>query len=362
MVEKLQSIRTDTKELVSNLQNQYQEFYKQQDLTNINIDNEFNKLKTSLGDNTTLQVKLQERLKTLEFEAEVNKEEIKLTSSHTSQNETQTKLKELNSPYEDLLYKYEELQKYCKNPKLNKCLSEITNLKKQLSKIKHLRIQDINNEYKLLFQRNSKTKYLFKIENDFNTFQITLKPKNEKCEKIINTLINEFYLMHTQNEHPEYKIILSNISKFRKDTSFIGTSTLDEREGAQYKRINLKIQENHFTHKELEQLYKRIEQLETQQENRGRRSISNDSRRNNSTSSSNSSDSLTRRLFDKVKNSTNRFNECFNNEEEKQDYFKRNKVKNKSQEEFKERLNDLFSRVKPDFSTSSKEEQYYYLS
>ncbi|ORX48720.1 hypothetical protein BCR36DRAFT_371208 [Piromyces finnis] len=149
-------------------------------------------------------IKNQLKIKALELEIEN-----KSSPNNKESAESNNKLIELQEVYEDLLLKYEELQENCKNPKIAKFLKDIAEIKQQLHSLSHLHINDITNEYKFLVQRNPNTECLF--NNDF------------------------------QQLNPETDITLGNISFFREIPSFIGTSTLDERELENNKCLEVKL-------------------------------------------------------------------------------------------------------------------------
>jgi len=85
---------------------------------------------------------------------------------------------------------------------------------------------DLQQEYELLIQGNVKCSALFDIKFDRQTFTTKLQPKNKKCQKIVNSLLNEKYLKNYKQEFQSQEITLSNISQF-KSKSFIGSSTIE---------------------------------------------------------------------------------------------------------------------------------------
>ncbi|ORX44054.1 hypothetical protein BCR36DRAFT_373535 [Piromyces finnis] len=327
MAEKLQATRADSKQAIQKLQEQLITTYhingKNEDQFNKNM----NTFREKLENHAVLQTQLQERIKTLETE---------LINSENNTN-IEAKLTTLRKLYEDLLDKYESLQESTKDECVKQCLREITIIKKKLNEVGHLEIDNIQDEYKHLFHSNSKTKKLFNATINQDTLEVTIQPKNETCRKIINTLINEKYLMDASFNNPTEEISFSNISKFRSK-SFIGHSTLDDREEEQDKRLNKKLeeQENIFN--------KKIEDLKNNSHNSYMASSSH---------SSNNKDDL-----------TTKFNAGFRSEEAKQNYFDvkfhRTKVYNIPEEENRKKFKKLMQETKPDFSSGSKSEQYYH--
>ncbi|ORX51829.1 hypothetical protein BCR36DRAFT_369737 [Piromyces finnis] len=324
MAEKLQATRVDSKEAIQKLQDQLIAAHHMNGKTEENFVKNIQQFKETLEEHAIIQTQIQERIKSLETE-QLNSE---------GNGEISSKITTLRNLYEDILNKYEELQTSVQHEQIKECLNELTNIKRKLNSIDHLAIDNVQEEYKLLFYSNSRSKKLFKAEIDPNTLAVTITPKNEKCSRIINTLINEKYLMDTNFNYPTEEISLSNISKFRS-RSFIGHSTLDDREEEQDKRIDnkLKEQEDKF--------------------NRKIDSIKENSARASSSHISNYNDDV-----------TSKFNARFKNKEAKENYFDmkfyRTKVYNTPEDVNKERFQQLLQETKPDFSKGSKCEQYYY--
>ncbi|ORX51127.1 hypothetical protein BCR36DRAFT_370077 [Piromyces finnis] len=84
----------------------------------------------------------------------------------------------------------------------------------------------------------------------------------------------------------------------------------------------------------------------------------------NRTPSTTYQSSISNKILNNLSTESNQFNACFSNEEEKHDYFdsrfKRNKFKNESEEDFRERFSNLTEKTKPDLRNGSRNEQYYY--
>ncbi|ORX51126.1 hypothetical protein BCR36DRAFT_447168 [Piromyces finnis] len=216
IAEKLQAVRTDTKRTIQDLHYKLISLYNIQEKDKEDFRNDFAKLQKTLEDNIILQTQLQERIKSLENE---------IMENPTNTIKVENNIAGLHQLYENILMRYEEISTLIKDKELTHCMSEIAKIKTKLNTINHLKIDNLQEEYKRLFHDNEKTHCLFEIDHDFDSMKIILHPKNEKCEKIINTLINERYLIKAGFEFPDQKISLSNISQFRPSNSFIGQST-----------------------------------------------------------------------------------------------------------------------------------------
>ncbi|ORX73522.1 hypothetical protein BCR32DRAFT_249874 [Anaeromyces robustus] len=310
------------------------------DRKNSNLTSQFKKFKEQLTLNIEKQTEIQEAIKQYEFD--------KIIASQQNNEDNITtinqNIQELSKKYNELVIKYGEISKNCKNQNIKNLLKDVTTLKNKLDKLYK---EDINKqiEYKLLVTSKPKSKILFEFDFDPATGVTIFKPKKQEYIKIINILINKKLLSNKGKEKmKEEDISIGNLSAFDSDTSFIGSSTINLKLNEKEKKINSKLKSE--TNSLEDKLNQKIKELSNRIDSLSGKTVQD--------SDSDSSDT----------DSYNSFDENFKNEDEKYHYFdtifQRKKTKNLSAKEFQERITNLGKEILPDPSKGSKNQQFYY--
>lgn len=286
---------------------------------------------------------------------------------------------------------FEKIKNSVKNqPLLKDCLKNITEIRKKISEInKDGYNKDIQQEYKLLIQGNEKCLALFTTKFNKQTFTAELSPKNEKCQKIINSLLNEKYLKEVKQQFDTQEITLSNISQFRSH-SFIGSSTMDLKLKQQEKSVRNEIHKKMEQQKEetnsqmdtyeqklkkmnedlLRQLQEVKEELNKVKKGKGKQEETEEIKNFRKIfikEEQVSEDEIQHEVsFSKGSdpNLNLPYNRTFPSQEEKESYFDnlfgRNKPGNLSIDELEQKYNNLIEETYPDIKNGTEEQQLYY--